>query len=169
MPVSKILIFLFLISVGKSPDAAREFAQIKGEWTIIHVTTTDSTVTPEMLPNRLIFSAERETAARPSQSIEFSGQMKPNRKPNLLEFSSVTYLTEATEGTAHPGGKGKTGALKAEHRFTQQEKIFAIYRVTGDTMKLLIKPAQNGHAEPPKDFVTTANGREILLELRRKP
>jgi uncharacterized protein (TIGR03067 family) len=169
--MSKLVLFLFLLTVGKSPDARREFAQIKGEWKVVRAEMRGEKVPAEALAKKVIFQSSNEPTKQPVNSLAFSGRLSPAHTPKLLELSTVSILMEGMFHQLTPDtSKGhKTRPAQPVSPIKRQMKTFAIYQITGDTMKLLVTPEVALHVKPPKNFVTTKEGGEFLLELRRKP
>lgn len=163
MAMAKLVLFLFVLTFGKNPQAVQEFNQIKGEWVIVKSQMAGGNAPPNALPDKVSFVSAAEKTKQPAQSLAFTGKVDFGHTPKRLEFSSMSFTM------ADPPANGKAGSAKQSEPMKQQMKTFAIYQIKGDTMKLLIKPGLNPKTEPPKDFVTTKEGQELLLELKRKP
>jgi hypothetical protein len=169
--MSRLVLFLFLLTVGKSPEARREFAQIKGEWVVVRAEMRGEKVPAEALAKKVVFRSFEEPAKQPMNSLAFSGRMNIAHTPKLLELSTVSILAEGMFHQLKPDtSKGsKTRSTKPVSPIKRPMKTFAIYQVTGDTIKLLVTSEVAPNVKPPKNFVTTKEGSEFLLELRRKP
>jgi hypothetical protein len=168
VPFSKLILFLFILTLGKSPDALREFKQIKGEWIIVSGETGGEKVPSEALAKKVIFMPSAELTKQPENSAAYSGRLRMGHPPNLIELFSISLWMEPRPMSG-PARDHTTPTAKPSTPIKQAQRSFALYQVVGDTMKLLLTPGIASHTEPPKDFVTTKEGGELLLELRRIP
>lgn len=165
--MTKLVLFLFLLTVGKSPEARREFAKIQGEWVVVRAETGGQQPPKEALPEKVLFQSSGASAKQPANSLAFSGRLNPSQTPRRIEISTVSFMREPLPDQNTPKGRNARPS-KPLPPIKLAAKSLAIYQVTGETMKLLIKPMTNPKAKPPRNFVTTREGNELLLELRRK-
>ena len=165
----KLIFILFVLSIGKGTDALKEFNRIKGEWIVVRTETRGEMVSTDTQAKTVIFLSSKEPTKQPENSMAFSGELKLGRSRNLFKLSTVSVLMEIPPGDATPAQPNLNHPAKPRIPIKQPQKSYAIYQITGDTMKLLMKPAIGTDMKPPTSFVTTKEGGELLLELRRSP
>jgi hypothetical protein len=169
MELGKLLVYLFVLTIAGSPEQAREFASIRGDWTVVRAETRGKPAPAGQYPKEVRFLSASEPVKQAEDAVAFSGRLNPDNSPKRLELTAITIMVPRRPPMNGARPSRATAAVKMPLMAIKQPHLStATYRVTGDTMKLLIKPGSGPGSGVSSAFVTTKDGSELLLELRRK-
>jgi hypothetical protein len=169
MSAVRILLYLIILTLDKSPGAAREFASIEGRWRIVRAENHGKTAAPHKFGDYVEFVSSARAQKQPLNAVAFRGELKPGHSPERFDISTITVMLHPRPRVSNlrdMAGQAKAPPLAAEPS-THPHPAIAIYQISGDRMKLLVAPMSNPEALPPRQFITSAQGNEFLLEMRR--
>lgn len=167
--IHSLLLFLILLSIGKTPADLKEFARIKGEWEVVSVEIAGKkTANGKWGTKTIIISAATGAKEQPLNSIAQWGRLNTRRSPSVIESRGMTIKTDQV-------GEKEEGEDPLIPRFPvipggmiTAVKSQTLYEVKGDTMKLLITPIDSDLDKLPTKFATEPDGKGTLFELKRK-
>lgn len=146
--IGAFLVLVFQLVVGPTEVDARQFSQLKGEWTIERA-VSEGTELPaaDWKGKKVVFaSAESKSLAN---SIAFSGRLRTKGRMAWLETKSVTKCS-------------------GDQLVRADEEYSTSFEVTGKTMKLLIsRVTELGH-RGPRPLAENKGEGGILFFLKRK-
>jgi uncharacterized protein (TIGR03067 family) len=162
MQTVQFMVFLFVLTVGKTPQDQREFARIAGTWHIVGADSRGSKTPAKIWRGKtFVIRASTETVKQTPDSMLYTGALNTQHKPPVIETHQVTYLSPSQSAES---GTSPQSLLPANLAVD----FYILYEVHGDRMKLLLSQVTNKKAPRPTVIRTTAGNRDVVFHLQRK-
>ena len=173
MEAMRVLVILFLVTVGRTPADRHEFDRIKGEWRIVGSEVHgDRSTRDRWKGKKLIVSRPIGAVRQPAESLAYIGRLETRTKPPRMVISFVRSAgppRQAEATGAEPPDVHKPASRISSIHPAEEAKYITTYEVRGDKMKLYMMEFYGKASPLPKKpgFAPGAHG--ILFRLERTP
>ncbi len=161
--ISGFLLMVFVLNVPKDSASKAEFARLSGGWKIVQVVENGKPDDNTGGPTTVIFRSSSDTSPLPANALLFRGGLKAARTRKLITIREVSLL-----GPGEEQADRKTGSSGKDAATRSQTTVSFLYRITGDTMVLLMPDEGHPNYASPTSFTTSAKNPGVVFKLRRE-
>lgn len=149
--ISAFLILVFQLAVGPTATDTKQFAQLKGEWTVEKVMSEGAELPAEEWKGKKVVFAAAESKSKANSAL-LGGRLRTKGNMAWLETKSVTLCSSE----------------KIEEAVKIDQEYSCSFEITGKKMKLFIARVTDPSHRGPRPVAESKGEGGILLFLRKR-